>query len=465
MQQSDSLELVAQPDESRASFVLLSFLIVVFATAFFVNEVDWDASTYDNYAASPDDAEDQVALGKSSRKISYFAIGILGALLFVLPSRQQISFFNLPVALLCLYFLFCLASFIWTDAAWLTTKRMVIAIFGVLAIVGTAKHLSTRDIIDASLGIGTILLAISLCVELSLGTFAPQSNEYRFAGVVHPNTQGGACGLMVIAAFFGMKASHRGKLIYLGFLLLAGLFMIMTKSRTSVAACLCGVSAAWYLVAPRDKQTLVGLGLPVAVCSGLAALLLFGAELTSSATAAAQFGRGAEADLLTLNGRIPLWTSLLEHVAERPMLGFGYQGFWTPDRIYEVSLEQEWTVPSAHSVFLDVLLSTGLVGATIFGLGTIVAFRRITQHCLQTADPTDGFVFAAFVYAMIGGIFESGFSQPNGFEPFITGVALIHVMSRRTRTELAGVVPTHETDPLSNWAAVAAGGLAQCESP
>ena len=226
-----------------------------------------------------------------------------------------------------------------------------------------------------------------------------------------------------------------------------------------MAACLCGISAAWYLVASRDKQTVVGFGLPAVVCAGLAVLLLLGAELTSSATAAAQFGRGAETDLITLNGRVPLWTSLVEQVAERPLLGYGYQGFWTPDRIYEVSIEQEWTVPSAHSVFLDVLLSTGLLGVAIFGMGTFVTFRRIMKRCLETTDPADGFVFAAFVYAFAGGFFESGFSQPNGFEPFITGVALLHVMSRQTRSEVSAETRPHETDSPSNWKSVSMGGL------
>jgi O-antigen ligase len=445
--------------EPRASFALLSFLIVLFTTAFFVNEVDWEVSTYDNYAVSPDEAEDQIALGKTSRKVSYLAIGLAGVLMLVAPGRQQISFANLPVALLSMYVLLCIASFIWTDTTWLTTKRIGIAIFGLLAMFGAAKQLSIRDVIDATLGIGVILLAISVYTELSLGTFAPLASEYRFAGIVHPNTQGGACGLMAIAAFFGMKTSPRGKLVYFGFLVLAGVFLVLTKSRTSFAACLCGISAAWYLVASRNKQVVVGLGLPTMVCAGLVALLLFGIELSSSASSAAQFGRGADADIMSFNGRVPLWASMFKFIGERPLLGYGYQGFWTPDRIYEVSLEQEWTVPSAHSTFVDVLLNTGLLGAMLFVLGMAVTFRRVIKRCLETTAPTDCFVFAALVYALIESIFESGFSQPNGFEPFITGVALLHVMSRRPQAELTGDAVPHQPDPLSNWQSISAGGL------
>ncbi len=453
-------DILLRSAEPRASFALLACLVALFATAFFVNEVDWEISTYDNYASSPDDAEDQIALGKSSRKLSYVAIGLVGLLLFVAPGRQQVSFVNLPVVLLGMYLLVCVASFIWSDAAWLTTKRLGIAIFGLLAIIGAAKHLSVRDVIDMTLGIGVILLALSLYAELSLGTFTPFAGEYRFAGFVHPNTQGGACGLMAIAAFFGMRTCQRGKFIYFSLFILAGLFLVLTKSRTSFAACLCGVFAAWYLVAPRVKQVLVGLGLPTVICAGLMVLLLADVELSSSASSAAQFGRGADADIVSLNGRVPLWASMLEFIGERPLLGYGYQGFWTPDRIYEVSIEQEWTVPSAHSAFLDVVLNTGLLGAAIFGVGVIVAFRRVIRRCLETSAPTDCFVFAAIVYAFIGAIFESGFSQPNGFESFITGVALVHVASRRTRTEPIAKAVSRQAETLPDWQAVSTGGLA-----
>lgn len=449
-----------QTSESRASFSLLSVLIVLFSAAFFVNEVDWEVSTLDNYAVAADEAEDQVALGKSSRKVSYVAIGVIGLVMLVVPGRQQVNFANLPFALLGTFTLICLASFIWTDTTWLTTKRLVIAIFGLLAIVGAAKHLSTRDVMDVALGIGTILLAISLYAELSLGTFQPFASEYRFAGIVHPNTQGGACGLMVLAAFFGMKASRRGKFLYFGLFVLAGVFLVLTKSRTSVAACLCGVSAAWYLVASREKQAIVGVGLPAAICAALVALLLVGVELSSSATSAAQFGRGAEADLVSLNGRVPLWGSMLEFISERPLLGYGYQGFWTPDRIYEVSLEQEWTVPSAHSTFLDVLLNTGVLGMMVFALGILVTFRRVIRRCLETRTPADCFVFAALVYAFIGSIFESGYSQPNGFEPFITGVALLHLMSRLPQAQAVFETAPNVNDTSAAWQAVSTGGIA-----
>lgn len=460
MQSQESREPTWLAEEARSSRLLLSFVIIFFATALFANEADWYVSTYGSYSLSADDAETRVAQGNRWRQLSYMAIGTLGILLCAVPSRQRVAFLNIPVALLCMYAFVCIASITWTDTVWLTTKRLGIGIFGLLAMVGAAKHLSTRDVIDVALGIGAILLAVSLYAEISLGTFSPFASEYRFAGIVHPNTQGSACGLMVIAAFFGMKGSRRGKFIYFALLMLAGVLLVLTRSRTAFAACLCAVSAAWYLGASRNKQTLVGFAFPAAICACLLALLLLGVELSSSVTTAAQFGRGVESDLVTLNGRVPLWTSLIEHIGQRPLLGYGYQGFWSSDRIYEVSIEQEWTVPTAHSTFLDVLLNTGLFGAAIFCLGIVVTFRRVIRCCLETMSATDSFVFAALVYAFIVAIFESGFCQPNGFEPFIIGVALLHIMSRQPQSQTSDDVVCVRTATSRNWQPVSTEGLA-----
>ncbi len=461
MIQNDQLgEISPQPDEPRASFLLLSFLIALFATAFFVDTVDWQVSTYDDFAVAPDEAEEGIIADKGSRKIAYTAIGMAGILMLLAPGRRRVRLDSLPVALLCLYFVLCIASILWTDVPWSTIKQLGIATFGLLGTFGVARHLSLRDVIDLALGIGVALLVIGLYAELRLGTFTPWANGYRFSGIVHPNAQGTICGVMVIAALFGIKTSDRYQLVYVGLLLLAGTFLLLTKSRTSIVGCLCAVSAAWYLGTARNKQIFLGFGLPAAVCAGLIVLLLLETELASSATTAASFGRDSENDLLTFNGRIPLWSSLLECVAQRPLLGYGYQGFWTETRHYEVSLDNDWAPASAHSTPMEVLLNTGLLGGFIFALGVLASFRIVIKRCLETKAPTNVMVFAFLVYALIGSCFESSLSQPGGFESFITGVALLQVLSRRTQIEAITETIARPDHLRSDWKAIPPGGLA-----
>ena len=50
----------------------------------------------------------------------------------------------------------------------------------------------------------------------------------------------------------------------------------------------------------------------------------------------------------------------------RPWLGYGYGGFWTPERLERVSLDQGWIVPHAHNTYLDEELALGVVGCVLY---------------------------------------------------------------------------------------------------
>lgn len=413
--------------EQRAGFVVHAVTILLLGGSFLASDYDWNASTYENYHAKPDEAEELVAGGRNARKIAYASIALLGAALFVIPGRQRVSFANASLLFVMAYVAVCGFSIAWSDAPWLSIKRFVSLLFALLGLAGLMRHFSARDLIDVALGIGMILLGVSVYAELTHDTFTPLAGEYRFAGVFHPNTQGSYCALMAIAAFFGIKASRRGMLIYAVLLGIAMFFLLLTKSRTALASCVFGLSVAWFLGASRTKQVLTSFGGPFAVCGLLLAALLLGAELASGFETAVQMGRGAQADFVQLNGRVPLWRSLLEHVGERPVLGYGYHGFWTPDRIVEISIEQEWTVPSAHSAFIDVLLSVGFVGAFFLGPGLLIAFWRATSACLRTKSPAHVFVLSVMFFALLTSVFESGFAQPVSFDAFIAACGLFHI--------------------------------------
>ena len=79
----------------------------------------------------------------------------------------------------------------------------------------------------------------------------------------------------------------------------------------------------------------------------------------------------------TLTGRIPLWAGVLEMIAQKPWLGYGYGAFWTgngPSAI--VWLIAGWKAPHAHNNLLDIWLQVGLLGLVPF---LISLFRNISK--------------------------------------------------------------------------------------
>ena len=93
---------------------------------------------------------------------------------------------------------------------------------------------------------------------------------------------------------------------------------------------------------------------------------------------------------LSLTGRIPLWNELLNYIAERPLLGYGFNGFWDSAQ-YGENFRGKWiwsSVPHSHNGFIELLLALGLVGFIIFVLDFIVelmkAYRQVDK--IQTIE-------------------------------------------------------------------------------
>jgi len=86
----------------------------------------------------------------------------------------------------------------------------------------------------------------------------------------------------------------------------------------------------------------------------------------------------------TLTGRVPLWELVDQRIADRPLLGFGYQAFWTeanPDA-WAIWSTIKWLAPHAHNGFRDIILSFGISGMIPFVLVLARAVRQgAVLHC------------------------------------------------------------------------------------
>jgi len=452
---------ISDGPDAGAPWRLIALIACVLGAAFFVNEVDWRISTYDDYSLEADDAEALVATGSSSRKITYAAIGLAGLLLLLAASRQPRRWGGPALLFLAAYLLICMASVAWSDDPALSLKRLAILGFCAIGAAGVAKHITARDLLNVTICVAFFLVGTGVCVELALGTFQPFSSEYRLAGTVHPNTQGAYCAVLAIACFFGAKGAGRSRLVYLVAFAIALGLLLLTKSRASCAGCLIALASAWLLSAGRVPRMLAGIGGPLAICLILIASLLAGMELTGQLDRTARLGRAElDSSVEGFNGRLPLWTQLMSFVGERPLLGYGYNGFWTPQRIQEISNEHEWTIATAHSVFIDVLLNVGILGGLFFGIAISLAIFQAAGRCARGGASGDAFVFALAMFALVSGMFESGFAQPTGFDAFIVACGLLQVVSAPSHRVASGPLAREvtsaspQTVPLAGGAGV-----------
>lgn len=92
----------------------------------------------------------------------------------------------------------------------------------------------------------------------------------------------------------------------------------------------------------------------------------------------------------TLSGRVPLWMGVLTAISKRPLLGYGYDGFWhqgLQGEVLNIYTITHFEVFQAQSGFLEVWLGLGLVGLVLMLLSLLQASRD-AMICFRHGDPS-----------------------------------------------------------------------------
>ena len=348
------------------------------------------------------------------RQAAFLALAAMGGVFLIARSGPPLRPQGLLPWAVLLYVGWCLASVLWSHEPAVTARRAAVLLCALVGALGVARRLSHRELCQVAAAVTLAFLGIGMCAELALGTFQPFSREYRFAGSVHPNTQGTYLATLCLAALALRGASERGRWRY-DVLLCTGLaFLVLTRSRTSLACTLLALAVVWSPMAPRRLS--VGSWLAGAWIVNVAAIvmLFLPDNLLDEIAQVALLGRSEEWE--SLNGRIPLWSELFGYIHQRPLLGFGYGAFWTPGHIYEVSREVEWPVCLAHSAYLETLLDVGAIGTALLGAVVALSVGRAARRL--RSDPAHGFILGLLIYAAVSSGIESTMVTPL-FVPFI----------------------------------------------
>ncbi len=116
---------------------------------------------------------------------------------------------------------------------------------------------------------------------------------------------------------------------------------------------------------------------------------------------------------VTLTGRTGIWSAVLDSIAKRPLLGYGYQAFWLglEGESYRVILAVSWVLAQAQNGFLDVMLEMGVAGLVIVLLLFGFAFRDGVVCLLRSRDAVEWYL-AIVVLTLIYNLDESFLFDP-----------------------------------------------------
>ena len=386
-------------------WALLGTILVV-GVAFFLSEHDLHVSQAVSYTQTAEEMEIAAGGGNSIRRLAFLVVAGWGLLLLA-TARGKLRLDPLLATTIGLVLAWAGISFLWADDSGMCLRRLMVLGCCVLAAAGIARRLSMSDLSWLAIGTMGTLAIVGILAELSLGTFRPWAADYRFAGTLHPNTQG-PCLVAVILAALGLARRNgvRGGFWLWGVVLVAFGLLLLTKSRTSAAAVFVAVGAVAIAQTSWRLKCVAGAGLLWLAGLGLLSLWLSGVDPLSDFRDALLLGRAEESD--TLSGRAFIWPEVLSFASQRPFFGYGYESFWTPERIETISTALGWGLREAHNAYLEMLLSLGVVGLvlmlSVVATGVLAAVRGYRDQ----RDPTYTLPLGMLVFGLLNAGLESG---------------------------------------------------------
>ncbi len=403
--------MIASPERSRSQRMFAALVVPLLLGTFYLVDHTWDASRYfelefdgtENVTADRLQAVDSTTTAARFMLAGFAAVGLL------LPAPVRLDFRKPLLWTLVLYYGWLGCSPLWSVEPRHTLFKLAVLLIFLFTAFGISRQLSSDALLRVLAACCCGFIAIGFVAELAQGTFQPWRGDYRFTGTVHPNTQSVYAAIICLAGFLLYRGdqSWSTNIRAMVLILFGVVILLLTKSRTAVGAMLIGI-VALQLVRLRGRQRVyLLLGVVTLAVVGVTLVSALGNRARSQLGSAAALGR--DDDVTTLTGRLPLWEELMDRIAERPVLGYGYLGFWDAERVEDLGETFQWEIPHGHNLYLDVLLDGGVIGLFLLLLLDVTVVATAARRYQRTLDAGGLLVVGLLFFALVHGFGESIF--------------------------------------------------------
>jgi exopolysaccharide production protein ExoQ len=309
-----------------------------------------------------------------------------GALLLKEQSPLRLAMAN-PV--LTIFIALAVASIAWSAAPEPTLRRAV----GLLGTAVFGMYLAYRFSPHQVLWMIGVAYSTAIAFSIILIIYVPSFGTYgtMIAGIYgHKNDLGRAMVVATLALWANLRNPvASGWKWVLGSLLLAAVLLFASRSAQAVVGFTFGFGVMMPLLTICSRWS-SKITMRLAVFLITVTLLL---ALLWSITEEAALGLLGRDD--TLTDRTLIWDLLEKFGQERPLLGYGYGGFWESD--VAAWFDNRWAaLDHAHNGYMDVWLALGYVGLATFVLLLLSAGWRTWNAYLARPVSQLGF-FPVFV--------------------------------------------------------------------
>lgn len=252
-----------------------------------------------------------------------------------------------------------LLSTLWSESAGTTAYSAFQYTVTIVIALWVGRRFALADIfLGLALGAGFgVLLSTA---NLAVGFMEAWQNGSLIGIYTQKNVFSKAVMLFFIASAVAATMARQGALVLV--LLPISVLLVALGNSTSTFAFFAFTFSAFLLSAlgrGRPAQRVLNVGYVALIGFAAVGFVVFGFSHVIDATLAA-FEKDA-----TLTGRTVLWDYAAQVVAQRPLLGAGFNAFWDPEINGIVKLIRETVddrIRGFHNVYLEVRVATGLLG-------------------------------------------------------------------------------------------------------
>ena len=347
--------------------------------------------------------------------LGYSSLALLG--ICGLVWNRGKTFFKPDIALLVPFVLWgwCCVSLFWSVDPALSVRRIAHLVMAVMGGLGVSLFLKRREVPWAILLALSYLVLTGVIAELYHGTFTPWRGYYRFSGVGHSNETALFCAVVILASRMlllldkgvGSKAIFSQRNVVIAIIVIAFAFLVLTKSRTTLLSLIAALLFTQIAVSRSVGAWMILTGL--VSFGSFIGLLIASLPTTVANTFFGVATVGRSDHIASLTGRLPLWGEMIKDMELYPVTGYGYGAYWTTKRVEDFAQLFHWEPPNGHSIYIDALVETGPLGASLMLLALAATFVIGLNYYRRSQDVAALFTVALICLATIHGVAESSF--------------------------------------------------------
>ena len=368
--------------QNKSLFLYSAVLFIIFF--FSSHQLTYQMKYKEIMLNPPEWIAEQVDQGSLERRISFVLLGLFA--LFSLFINHRITYASDQKInwIFIIFLLFIVMSIVWAEDTRLAVRRVIRYLIPCLGAFALTKRFKLNEIIKIAFIISLSYLILGIFSEIYFGTFVPFEKGYRFCGTGHPNWQAWNIILLLFSTIVLMN--DRKHFIYVTILILGIIFLVLTKSRISFTFLIFTIIIFLFAKISTNKKLYLAIIFGFFMCLSL---LIFQDNYVESIINPFLLGR--KEGLETFSGRIPMWIASFQYIIEKPLLGYGFNSFWTSNHILKISAELQDAVPAAHSSYIDLLLGVGIIGFVLYLLAFYSILLKFLKQYLNTKNNYVGF--------------------------------------------------------------------------